>query len=94
MHPLFRVYFSMLLTGAEMLLRHLHSKGVNIALATSSNRESYELKTSHHREVFDLFHHVVTGGSDPEVKRGKPSPDVFLTCASRFPNPALHPSNV
>lgn len=73
--------------GAERLLRHLHSKGVPIALATSSSRENFELKTQHHTEVFSLFNHIVTGSSDPDVKHGKPAPDIFLTCASRFPVP-------
>ena len=73
--------------GAERLLRHLHSKGVPIALATSSSRENYELKTQRHKHVFELFSHIVTGSSDPEVKRGKPAPDIFLICASRFPEP-------
>ncbi|KZS15742.1 Pseudouridine-5'-phosphatase [Daphnia magna] len=82
-----------LLPGAERLLRHLHSKGVHIALATSSSRENYELKTTHHGSVFQLFKHIVTGSSDPEVKHGKPAPDIFLICASRFPEPAPHPSN-
>lgn len=81
-------------TGAERLLRHLHSKGVNIALATSSSRENFELKTTHHGDVFKLFHHIVTGSSDPEVKHGKPAPDIFLICASRFPEPAPQPHNV
>ena len=81
-------------TGAERLLRHLHSKGVHIALATSSSRENYELKTTHHGNVFQLFKHIVTGSSDPEVKAGKPAPDIFLICASRFPEPAPHPSQV
>ena len=67
------------------MLRHLHSKGVPIALATSSSRENFELKTRQHAEVFSLFSHIVTGSSDPDVKRGKPAPDIFLTCASRFP---------
>ena len=73
--------------GAERLLRHLHSKGVPIALATSSSRENYELKTQRHKHVFELFSHIVTGSSDAEVKRGKPAPDIFLICASRFPEP-------
>ncbi|XP_046635251.1 pseudouridine-5'-phosphatase-like isoform X2 [Daphnia pulicaria] len=81
-----------LMPGAERLLRHLHSKGVHIAVATSSSRENFELKTTHHGGVFQLFKHIVTGSSDPEVKAGKPAPDIFLICASRFPEPAPHPS--
>lgn len=55
-----------------------------MALATSSGRETYELKTSHWRDLFELFHHKVIGGSDPEVVHGKPEPDIFLTAAKRF----------
>ena len=80
--------------GAERLLRHLHSKGVPIALATSSSRENYELKTQRHAPIFQLFNHIVTGSSDPDVKRGKPAPDIFLVCASRFPQPTPQPANV
>lgn len=76
------------------MLRHLHSKGVPIALATSSSRENYELKTQRHAHVFELFNHIVTGSSDPDVKRGKPAPDIFLVCASRFPHPPPQPVNV
>lgn len=74
-------------------MTHLKAKGIPIALATSSSRENYELKTQRHRHVFDLFNHIVTGSSDPEVKRGKPAPDIFEICASRFPIPA-DPSKV
>lgn len=85
-----RLFFA----GAERLLRHLYNKGVPIALATSSSRENYDLKTQRHGEVFKLFNHIVTGSSDPEVKKGKPNPDIFLVCASRFPAPAPQPANV
>lgn len=77
-----------LLPGVERLVRYLADRpDVQIAVATSSPRETYELKTSKHKELFSLFNHVVCGSSDPEVKQGKPAPDIFQVCASRFPDP-------
>ncbi|CAN7983818.1 unnamed protein product [Ixodes hexagonus] len=79
-----------LMPGAERLVRHLHRHGVPMAVATSSKRESFLLKTSGHRELFGLLGHVVCGSSDPDVLRGKPFPDIFLLAASRF-QPAPEP---
>lgn len=57
-----------------------------MGLATSSSRESYELKTNkHHQELFSLFPYKTFGSSDPEVKRGKPYPDIFIVAANKFP---------
>lgn len=69
--------------GAERLVRHLHASGVLQAVATSSSRGFFELKTTRHRDWFSLFDAVVTG-DDPEVERGKPAPDIFLTAARRM----------
>lgn len=73
-----------MLSGAERLVRHLHSNNVPICLATSSSRESFVIKTSQHRKLFNLFHHRVMGSS--EIKKGKPAPDIFLATAQRFPD--------
>ncbi|KAF6025857.1 HDHD1 [Bugula neritina] len=43
-----------LLPGAEKLVRHLHSQGVPIAVATGSSEKKYDLKITHHKELFSL----------------------------------------
>jgi beta-phosphoglucomutase-like phosphatase (HAD superfamily) len=72
-------------SGAEKLVRHLYNNKVPICLATSSSKESYEVKTANHKAMFKLFNHIVQGSSDDDVKHGKPAPDIFLVAASRFP---------
>ena len=71
--------------GAEDLLRHLKGNGVNIALATSSDRKNYVLKTSRHIDLFGLFDHIFTGDM---VAKGKPNPEIFLKAANAFDPPA------
>ncbi|XP_012148943.1 pseudouridine-5'-phosphatase isoform X2 [Megachile rotundata] len=81
-----------LMPGAERLLRHLKEHNVPFALATSSNKENFALKTQRWTHVFDLFNHKVLGGSDPDVADGKPAPDIFLVAAKRFsdnPDPSM-----
>ncbi|KAK6644543.1 hypothetical protein RUM43_000810 [Polyplax serrata] len=75
-----------LMNGAERLVKHLYNNKVPIAVATSSGQKSVEVKIKDHKPLFNLFHHIVMGSSDPEVKQGKPAPDIFMVCAQRFPD--------
>lgn len=71
------------LSGAERLIRHLDANNIPMAVATSSNRDLYALKTMNHMNWFRLFNTVVTG-DDPEIINGKPAPDIFLVAAKRL----------
>lgn len=84
---------SELMPGASRLVRHLHAKGVPICVATGSHKRHFELKTQRHGDLFSLMHHVVLG-DDPEVKQGKPSPDIFLAAARRFEGGPVDPNKI
>ncbi|KAG5874892.1 hypothetical protein JTB14_024318 [Gonioctena quinquepunctata] len=75
-----------LMPGATALVEHLHNTGIPMAVATSSREDLMEMKMQFHQDIYKKFSHIVCGSSDPEVKNGKPSPDIYLVCASRFPD--------
>jgi pseudouridine-5'-monophosphatase len=66
--------------GATALVRQLHDARVPLALATSSRKRLYQLKTRKHGSWFSLFSAVVTG-DDPRLTASKPAPDIFLLAA-------------
>nr|XP_009621059.1 (DL)-glycerol-3-phosphatase 2-like [Nicotiana tomentosiformis] len=72
-----------LMPGSSRLIHHLHANGIPICVATGTHTRHFDLKTQRHGELFSLMHHIVRG-DDPEVKQGKPSPDIFLAAANRF----------
>lgn len=73
-----------LMPGAKELLLHLHKHNIPMGVATSASQAATEVKTKHLQDLFKVFNHIVCGSSDPDVKQGKPAPDIFLVCASRF----------
>jgi len=71
------------LPGAVRLIEHLSSSDIPIAVATSSSRDLFKIKTQRHTALFNLFDLVVTG-DDPEIVNGKPAPDIFVIAATRL----------
>jgi pseudouridine 5'-phosphatase len=54
-----------------------------MAVASSSSRRLFDLKVVRHRAWFAAFAALVLG-DDPRIRRGKPSPDIFLLAASEL----------
>lgn len=73
------------LPGVPELLAGLKKRGVHMALATSSNKNNFKIKTAHLGDLFQNFaleHQVL--GDDPRIPagRGKPAPDIYLLALS------------
>lgn len=66
--------------GARLVVEGLASMDRKLAVATSSTRRMFELKTSRH-PWFSAFQTVVCG-DDPRVKHPKPAPDIYRVVAS------------
>ena len=71
------------LPGAVNLTKHLATQGIPQAVATSSSRQPFRLKITHHQDWFSVFDCIVVG-DDPELQQGKPAPDIFLIAAQRM----------
>jgi len=80
------------LPGADKLIRHLHKHNIPIAVASGSFHKDYLVKTTKHRELFELFP-IKVFGDDPDLKRGKPFPDQFILTSSKFADSPI-PENV
>lgn len=73
-----------LMKGGERLIRHFHEHNIPFCVGSSSGDAATKLKFSSRPDISKLFSHFVTGSTDPEVKNGKPAPDIFLIAARRF----------
>ena len=68
------------IAGAEAFTRALATRGVPLAIATSTEAPLYAIKAARHRDWLALFRAAVCG-DDPRVARSKPAPDIFLAAA-------------
>lgn len=68
--------------GAEVLVRALFARGLSLAVATSSERSLFEMKSRNH-PWFSLFSRVICG-DDPRIVSSKPAPDIFLLAAAEL----------
>lgn len=69
------------LPGVLELLEGLKEHGVHMALATSSHKGNFVLKSSHLPHLFEYFApELQVLGDDPRIPpgRGKPAPDIYL----------------
>lgn len=75
-----RVACASAMGGAEAFTRALAARGVPLAIATSTEKSLFGIKTAAHRDWLAIFGAIVCG-DDPRVLRSKPAPDIFLAAA-------------
>jgi pseudouridine-5'-monophosphatase len=65
-------------------LTHLlkHKYGLKLAIATSAFRNSTDIKLTNHKDWIKEDFDVIITGEDKRIKKGKPSPDIFLVAAN------------
>lgn len=74
-----------LLPGIRKLVFHLKQHNIPMAVATSSRRRNFEMKTAHHQDLFACFEGRIVCGDDTQYNmQGKPAPDIFLVTATTF----------
>ncbi|KAF8973031.1 HAD-like domain-containing protein [Flammula alnicola] len=74
-----------LLPGVRKLVFHLKKYNVPMAVATSSRRRNFEMKTAHHQDILRCFEGKIICGDDKQhTMKGKPAPDIFLITAATF----------
>jgi pseudouridine-5'-monophosphatase len=71
------------LAGAVRLTQHFAAHHIPQAIATSSSRRPFNAKTQSHQEWFSIFQCIIRG-DNPEIKQGKPAPDIFLITAEKL----------
>ena len=65
--------------GAANFIWQVSKSGIPFGVATSSYRHLYRVKLAN-KPWSNLFHQVVCG-DHPNLRQGKPAPDIFLLCA-------------
>jgi len=81
LYPLYKT--AQTLPGTVELIQNLSTHNVHQAIASSSSRHHFEMKTVNHQQWLKLIPLTILG-DDPEIKQGKPAPDIFLLTAKRL----------
>jgi HAD superfamily hydrolase (TIGR01509 family) len=81
LYPLYST--AKVLPGTVELIQHFAAHNIPQAIASSSSRHHFEMKTSNHQQWLKLLE-TTTLGDDPEISQGKPAPDIFLLAAKRL----------
>ncbi len=71
------------LAGAVRLTQHFAANHIPQAIATSSSSRPFTAKTQSHQDWFSIFQYIVRG-DNPDIKQGKPAPDIFLITAEKL----------